>query len=76
MGLLSRREALLGTAGCAVGGIIPTALRPAQAAPSREAAQREDIDRALRAKVEEKDIPGVVAMATRYFTKAPSVSAT
>jgi CubicO group peptidase (beta-lactamase class C family) len=68
MGLLSRREALLGTAGCAVGGIIPTALRPAQAAPSREAAQREDIDRALRAKVEEKEIPGVVAMAANADT--------
>jgi methyl acetate hydrolase len=63
MGLLSRREALLGTVGCAAAGIIPAASRPAKAALLREAVRREDIDRALRAKVDGKDIPGVVAMA-------------
>jgi methyl acetate hydrolase len=68
MGLLSRREALLGTVGCAAACIIPAASRPAQAAPPRQAVQREDIDRALRAKVDGNEIPGVVAMAANGDT--------
>jgi methyl acetate hydrolase len=62
MDFLTRREALLRTIGCAAAGLIP--LRGAAlAAPAHEPVQGADIDRALRAKVEAREIPGVVAMA-------------
>jgi CubicO group peptidase (beta-lactamase class C family) len=59
-GLLSRREALLGSAGFAVAGLVPAA---GFAAPARMPVQSEAIDAVLQAKVAAKEIPGVVAMA-------------
>ncbi len=63
MGVLTRREALLRTIGCAAAGVMP--LRPAAAfaAPMYEPLRGVDIDRALATKVEAREIPGVVAMA-------------
>ena len=63
MGLLTRREALLRTMGCAAAGMIPLRAGAAFAAPMHEPVQGADIDRALSAKVEAREIPGVVAMA-------------
>ena len=63
MGFLTRREALLRTMGCAAAGMIPLRAGAAFAAPMHEPVQGADIDRALRAKVEAREIPGVVAMA-------------
>lgn len=63
MDILTRREALLRTVGCAVAGMIPLHAGIALAAPVHEPVQGRDIDRALRAKVEASEIPGVVAMA-------------
>ena len=63
MGFLTRREALLRAVGCAAAGIMPLGAAPAFAAPMHEPVQGADIDRALRAKVEAREIPGVVAMA-------------
>jgi methyl acetate hydrolase len=66
MAFLTRREALLRTVGCAAAGMmIPLDAGPVFAAPLHEPVQGADIDRALRAKVEAKEIPGVVAMAAK-----------
>ena len=59
-GLLSRRDALLRTAGLAAAGLIPAA---GVAAAVRKPVQGETIDAALQAKVAAREIPGVVAMA-------------
>ncbi|MGH6642491.1 MAG: hypothetical protein ACRED3_07300, partial [Bradyrhizobium sp.] len=59
-GLLSRRDALLRTAGLAAASLVPAA---GSAAPARKPIQSETIDAALQAKVTAKEIPGVVAMA-------------
>lgn len=59
--LLTRRDALLRTAGLAAASIIPAA--PGAAAVLRTAVQGEEIDAALQAKVGAREIPGVVAMA-------------
>jgi methyl acetate hydrolase len=59
-GLLSRRDALLRSAGLAAAGLMPVA---GFAAPVRTSIQTEAIDAALQAKVAAKEIPGVVAMA-------------
>src|SRR5271165_671580 len=63
MGFLTRREALLRTMGCAAAGMIPLGAGEGRAAPVHELVQGQDIDRALRARVEAGEIPGVVAMA-------------
>ncbi|WP_051382269.1 serine hydrolase domain-containing protein [Bradyrhizobium sp. Tv2a-2] len=63
MGFLTRREALLRTMACAAAGVIPLRAGCAFAAPLQEPVHGADIDRALRAKVEAGEIPGVVAMA-------------
>lgn len=63
MGILTRREALLRTMGCAAAGMIPLRAGVALAALPHEPVQGADIDRALRAKVDAREIPGVVAMA-------------
>jgi methyl acetate hydrolase len=63
MGFLTRREALLRTMGCAAAGMMPLRAGAAFAAPAHEPVQGADIDRALRAKVEAREIPGIVAMA-------------
>lgn len=63
MGSLTRREALLRTIGCATAGMMPLRAPAASAAPVHEPVQGADIDRALGAKVEARQIPGVVAMA-------------
>lgn len=61
--LLSRRDALLRTAGLAAAGLLPAAPRRGIAAPLPGAIQRGEIDAALQAMVAAKEIPGVVAMA-------------
>ena len=58
--LLTRRDALLRTAGCAAASLLPAAGR---AATLRKPVQGEEIDAALQAKVAAREIPGVVAMA-------------
>ena len=58
--LLSRRDALLRTAGLAAASLMPAA---GVAAPGRKPVQSETIDAALQAKVVAREIPGVVAMA-------------
>jgi CubicO group peptidase (beta-lactamase class C family) len=63
MGFLTRREALLRTMGCAAAGMIPLGAGAAFAAPMHEPVQGANIDRALSAKVDAREIPGVVAMA-------------
>jgi methyl acetate hydrolase len=63
MGFLTRREALLRTMGCAAAGMMPLRAGEGYAAPVHEPVQGADIDRGLRAKVEAREIPGVVAMA-------------
>jgi methyl acetate hydrolase len=63
MGFLTRREALLQTLGCAAAGVIPLRAGGAFAGPVKEPVHSADIDRALRAKVDAGEIPGVVAMA-------------
>ena len=68
MGFLTRREALLRTMGCAAAGVIPLRAGQGLAAPVHEPVQGEDIDRALRAKAEAGEIPGVVAMAANEQT--------
>jgi CubicO group peptidase (beta-lactamase class C family) len=62
-GLLSRREALLRTAGLAAAGMIPAVPLSGIAAPARTPIQSDVIDAVLQAKVAAKEIPGVVAMA-------------
>ncbi|MGE5158547.1 MAG: serine hydrolase domain-containing protein [Gemmatimonas sp.] len=64
MGSLTRRQALLHTAGLAAAGIIPPRYGIAAPLPVASA----DIDRALQAKVASGDIPGVVAMAANERT--------
>jgi len=59
-GLLSRRDALLGSAGLAAASLLPAA---GFAAPLRKPVQSETIDAALQAKVAAREIPGVVAIA-------------
>jgi CubicO group peptidase (beta-lactamase class C family) len=59
---LTRREALLGTMGFASASLMPLA-RGARAGPLHDQVQGADIDRALQAKVDAREIPGVVAMA-------------
>jgi methyl acetate hydrolase len=63
MGFLTRREALLRTMGYAAAGMMPLRGAAAFAAPMHEPVQGADIDRALGAQVEAREIPGVVAMA-------------
>ena len=60
-GLLSRRDALLRTAGLAAASLLPAARRCRAAARKPVPARR--IDAALQAKVAAREIPGVVAMA-------------
>jgi methyl acetate hydrolase len=60
---LSRRDALLQTAGCAAAGLLPAVPLPGVAAALRKPVQGEAIDTALQAKVGAREIPGVVAMA-------------
>jgi len=62
MAFLTRREALLRTMGAAA-GMVSLPRGAALAAPVHEPIRHEDIDRALRAKVEAGEIPGVVAVA-------------
>lgn len=57
---LSRRDALLRSAGLAAASLVPAI---GVAAPARRPVQSEAIDAALQAKVGAKEIPGVVAMA-------------
>ena len=59
-GLLSRRDALLRSAGLAAASLVPAA---GFAAPVRKPVQGKTIDAALQAKVAAREIPGVVAMA-------------
>ncbi|MET3843530.1 serine hydrolase domain-containing protein [Bradyrhizobium sp. OAE829] len=58
--LLSRRDALVRSAGLAAAGLVSTA---GFAAPARKPVSGEAIDAALQAKVAAREIPGVVAMA-------------
>jgi methyl acetate hydrolase len=60
-GPITRRDALMRTAALASVGMIPAARVPA--APPRQPARSEEIDRALQARVSAREIPGVVAMA-------------
>src|ERR1700692_3115369 len=62
-GPITRRNALLRTAALASVGMIPAAPVPRIAAPPRQSARSEEIDRALQARVSAREIPGVVAMA-------------
>jgi methyl acetate hydrolase len=62
-GLLSRRDALLRTAGLAAAGMLPAVSLPGFAAPVRKLIQGDEIGAVLQAKVATKEIPGVVAMA-------------
>src|SRR5437016_4534321 len=60
---LTRRDALLRTAGLAAASMVPAVSLPGVAAAFRRPVQGEAIDAALQAKVGAKEIPGVVAMA-------------
>ena len=62
-GRLSRREALLRTAGLAAAGLMPLAPLPGFTASVRKPVQSGEIDAALRAKIAAREIPGIVAMA-------------
>ena len=61
--LLSRRDALLRTAGLAAASLLPVASLRGFAAPLARPVQSGEIDAALQAKVAAREIPGVVAMA-------------
>jgi methyl acetate hydrolase len=61
--LLSRRDALLRTAGLATAGMLVAVPWRGFAAPLGKPVQGGEIDAALRAKVAAREIPGVVAMA-------------
>ena len=61
--MLTRREALLRTAGCAAASLLPAASLSGAAAAVRKPVQGDEIDAALHAKVGLREIPGVVAMA-------------
>jgi methyl acetate hydrolase len=62
-GRLSRREALLRTAGIAAAGMIPLAPLTGFTAPVRKPVQSGEIDAALQARIAAREIPGIVAMA-------------
>ncbi len=61
--MLSRRDALLRTAGLAAAGMLAAAPLRGLAAPPRKLVQSGEIDASLRAKVAAGEISGVVAMA-------------
>jgi methyl acetate hydrolase len=61
--LLSRRDALLRTAGLAAAGLIPAVSLPGIAAPPHKPLQSDEISAALQAKIAAREIPGVVAIA-------------
>jgi methyl acetate hydrolase len=61
--LLSRRDALLRTAGLATASMLTAAPMRGSAAPLGKPVQGGKIDAALQAKVAAREIPGVVAMA-------------
>lgn len=61
--MLSRREALLRTAGLAAAGLISAAPLHGVAAPLRRPVRGGEIGAALQAKIDAGEIPGVVAMA-------------
>ncbi len=61
--MLSRRDALLRTAGLASASLLPAAPLRGIAAPARKPPHSEAIDSALQAMVSAREIPGVVAMA-------------
>ena len=61
--LLTRRDALLRTAGLAAASLVPAGASPGRAATIRKPVQAEEIDAVLQAKVAGREIPGVVAMA-------------
>jgi CubicO group peptidase (beta-lactamase class C family) len=60
---LTRRDALLRTAGLVAAGIVPAAPLPGAAAVLRTPVHGDEIDAALQAKVAAREITGVVAMA-------------
>ena len=60
---LTRRDALLRTAGLAAASMLPAAALPGVAAPAGKPVQGGEIDAALQAQVAAREIPGVVAMA-------------
>jgi methyl acetate hydrolase len=61
--LLSRRDALLRSAGLATASMLAAASRRGFAAPLAKPIQSGEIDAVLQAKVAAREIPGVVAMA-------------
>jgi methyl acetate hydrolase len=63
-GPITRRDVLLRTAALAPASLLPGVVLPGFAAPSRcQETRCEEIDQALKASTEAKDIPGVVALA-------------
>lgn len=60
---LTRRDALLRTAGLAAASLVPAVPLAGATAVAHKPVQGEEIDAALQAKVAARDIPGVVAMA-------------
>jgi methyl acetate hydrolase len=62
-GSITRRDALLRTAALASASMIPAAPLTGIAAPLSELAHSKEIDRALQARINAREIPGVVAMA-------------
>jgi methyl acetate hydrolase len=61
--LLTRRDALLRTAGCAAASLVAAVPLSGAAASVHKPVQGEEIDAALQIKVAAREIPGVVAMA-------------
>jgi methyl acetate hydrolase len=61
--LLSRRDALLQTAGLAAASMVPAVPLHGVASPSPKLARLAEIDKALQECVDAREIPGVVAMA-------------
>jgi methyl acetate hydrolase len=59
----SRRDTLLRTAAATAAGLISGAAIPGLAAPLRTSSRSGEIDAILQARVDEADVPGVVAMA-------------
>src|SRR5712675_2345109 len=62
-GSITRRDALLRTAALASASMIPAAPLTGIAAPLNKPAHRVEIDRALRAMVSARKIPGAVTLA-------------
>jgi methyl acetate hydrolase len=62
-GPLTRRDALFRTAALASASMIPAVPLPGLAAPSGRQPRRQEIDTALQASVNAREIPGVVALA-------------